>query len=235
MVGRVSGSAASGTDSHSSSAKLRCADRRDSHPGGSGAGGDRTGERISFSRCDSRTAATTGTPGRNSCLPTRRAIPNSVWASSGIWISGASTAAPPEAARDQLLAEDWARQEVVDSLVAERRLRIFHVARPGPAARDLAGDAGLRSRFPATHAVAFRSWRHVPARRASGRAVGICRFRRHSHSREADPAAGKPDQHSAGRKSRGRRTRAGPDGAATLTGSSRRITVIAAGTPAGHP
>ena len=47
------------------------------------------------------------------------------------------------AARDQLLAEDWARQEVVDSLVADVASGYFTLRDLDLPTRDLAGDAGL--------------------------------------------------------------------------------------------
>ena len=180
-------------------------------------------------------AAATGTRNRNSLRPTKRAIPNSGSASSGIWISGASTAAPPEAARDQLLAEDWAQQEVMASLVANVASAYFTLREQDLqiqiSQRTLASDQdSLRlTQLLSDHGA------HLVARCAPGRAVGVCRFRRHSHYRKTDPAAGKSDQHFAGRKSRRRDSRVGTDGSTALARSSRGSSVITAGAQARYP
>ena len=80
-----------------------------------------------------------------------------------------------EASRDQLLASDWARKEVITSVIANVASAYFTVREQDLEIQISRAHACLRSGFAEAYAAVVRSWPHFAARRAPGRTAGIRR------------------------------------------------------------
>jgi hypothetical protein len=73
-----------------------------------------------------------------------------------------------ESARDQLLAANWARQEVITSLVANVASAYFTLREQDLQIQISQHTLCFRSGFASAHAVVVRPWPHLPARCAPG-------------------------------------------------------------------
>ena len=139
-----------------------------------------------------------------------------------------------EAARANLLANEWAQTRSDFHFGRRRREFLFPASPTGSATRNLQKHVGLATGFAEFDQDAGRARNKFSSGRSPIRATRLYRRRGNTRSRAANPAAGKRHQHPAGKQSGANSAWPETHRAAAFSGGSGRASFRFVGAAPGH-